>query len=93
MLALAGIAAIFCRCRDDPAVASNTIAHFALDFPGTDSKPAGLLFSPASAKRRHHCNDHLIRSCAVAMTPTSACSAHKRRPWRLWAPGSLGRMG
>jgi hypothetical protein len=53
MLALAGIAAIFCRCRDDPAVASP-----AMTFPGTDSKPAGLLFSPASAERRHHCNDH-----------------------------------
>ena len=35
----------------------------------------------------------VIRSCAVAMTPTSGCSAHKRRPWRVWAPGSLGRMG
>jgi hypothetical protein len=29
-----------------------------MTFPGTDSKPAGLLFSPASAERRHHCNDH-----------------------------------
>jgi hypothetical protein len=23
----------------------------------------------------------VIRSCAVAMTPASACSVHKRRPW------------
>ena len=58
MLALAGNAAIFCRCRDEPAAANPTIPlpHFALDFSRKESvcgsrtaSLAGLLLSPASA--------------------------------------------
>jgi len=38
MLALAGIAAMFCRCQDDPAATNPAIAHFALDLsePGAN---------------------------------------------------------
>jgi hypothetical protein len=44
MLVPAGIAAIFCRYRDDPAAANPAIPLLTLrwTFPGTDSKPAGL---------------------------------------------------
>jgi hypothetical protein len=32
----------------------------------------------------------VIRSCAVAMTPASACSVHKRRPWLGGVPVGVG---
>jgi hypothetical protein len=82
MLALAGIAAIFCRCRDDPAAANPAIPWLTLRWTFPAKRASVVATDSESGRLAHLPRQRPVASAGLRATP--AC------PWRIRSYAAIG---